>query len=234
MTDKTKEVISPKTYWERVAETKWGGYISRIEHKWILHAAKMFSERGVFLEVGCEGGRWSEMLSRLGWRAVCTDINPKSLELCQARVPDARCHLAGEDDNRLPCDDNSLELVLCVEVVPVILSDWFLPEAYRVLRKNGIVVGVFNNRRSLRGWLMHQINYRRGKFDWYAGDYLKWKQQAAAHGFRVISQEGLCWFPFGRGSNSAFVSFFTGLEKSLGLRKMVNISPWVVFLLQKP
>ena len=60
----------------------------------------------------------------------------------------ASCVLVSPDDSKLPCDTESMKLVLCVEVQPVIKSDWFLEEASRVLQQGGLIVGVFCNRLS--------------------------------------------------------------------------------------
>lgn len=222
-----------QTYWERVAENRWGAYISSVEQKWIRYASDLFPKKQSFLEIGCEGGRWSQLLCDEGWQAVCTDTNAESLKLCQARLPAARCHLVEKNSTRLPCEDKAFDLLLCIEVIPVILSNWFLPEANRVLQKDGVLVGVFNNRRSLRGWPHHIANQIRGRFDWYAGDYVDWKKKAGAQGFRVIAEEGLCWFPFARCSNSPLIPMFTKLERLLHLHRLPTISPWIVFVARR-
>ena len=49
----------------------------------------------------------------------------------------------------------------------------------------------------------------------------------------MLYEEGFCWFPFRRASNSIFIPYVTSLEKKLGLRKLVVISPWIVFIAQK-
>jgi len=222
-----------QTYWEQVAEKRWGAYISSVERKWIHYASGLFPQKQSFLEIGCEGGRWSQLLCDQGWQAVCTDINAENLKLCQARLPAARCHLVEKNSIHLPCDDDAFKLLLCIEVIPVILSDWFLPEAKRVLQENGVLVGVFNNKRSLRGWPLHIANRKRDRFDWYAGDYVEWKRKARAQGFRVIAEEGLCWFPFARCSNSPLIPVFTKLERLFQLHRLPSISPWVVFVARK-
>ena len=48
--------VSPKTFWETTADTRWGNYITKIEREILLAAANSFSEPGSGLEVGCEGG----------------------------------------------------------------------------------------------------------------------------------------------------------------------------------
>lgn len=52
------------TYWERVARSSWGSYITEVEKR--LRTAATTA-----LVVGCGGGRWSRLLVDLGWNMVC-------------------------------------------------------------------------------------------------------------------------------------------------------------------
>lgn len=221
------------TYWENIAKSKWGSYITEIEKQMILKANNLVKNPGIVLEVGCEGGRWSKMLSDLGWNVICTDINSKTLAICKKRIPEARCILVRKEDVSLPCESNSIDLILCIEVPDVICKDWFIEEANRILKKSGVVVGVFQNKFSIRGYFRHIFSLIRGEFDYYKVSYPKWRSKFYKRGFKMLFQEGICWFPFKRGSNSLFVPIFTFLEYHLRLRKIASISPWIVFLAQK-
>lgn len=223
----------PATTWEKAAATRWGAYISDIEERAILQAHALTKKPTVGLEVGCEGGRWSKMLTDMQWSMLCTDVNEKTLQICKDRIPSACCVLVDPDDEGLSCRSESVDLLLCVEVPPVIRADWFVNEAHRVLRKDGIVVGVIWNLFSFRGFFAHLRASWRGKVDYYTIAYPFWKKKLSAQGFEILHEEGYCWFLFNRFSNSVFVPYFTRLEKELGLRKRVNQSPWVVFVAQK-
>jgi SAM-dependent methyltransferase len=222
------------TFWEKVAESKWGSYISEIEKRAILKA-HFFSRRpSEAVEIGCEGGRWSKLLTDVGWKMTCVDINPKTLGLCQRRLPTARCVLVDRSASRVPCDTLSMGLMLCIEVSPVMPdSDWFIDEARRVLRPGGIIVGSFYNLLSYRGFIAHTTASLRGVYDYYRFFYPAWRRMLRKRGFVFLHEEGLCWFPFRRASNSALVPGLTAAEHYLGLRKVVNLSPWVVFVAQK-
>ena len=221
------------TYWETVAQTRWGSYLSGIEKKAIYKAHRLLKKPTKALEIGAEGGRWSRLLSDLGWTMTCTDINEKTLAICKERIPTANCILVKANDNTLPCESESLSLVLCIEVPPAIQAKWFPYETFRVLQKDGLIVGVFWNRFSLRGLIAHIKSIFTGSFDYYKFSYLFWKKRVQCGGFTFIHEEGYCWFPFSRTSNSAMVPFFVSLEGFLGLRKLPLISPWVVFVAQK-
>src|SRR5574341_2375579 len=108
--------IEQVTYWENIATTKWGCYITAIERRALLRATEMSRNPTVALEIGCEGGRWSKLLAELGWNIICTDVDATSLTLCQRRIPQAKCILVSPDDPKIPCESDSIGLLLCLEV----------------------------------------------------------------------------------------------------------------------
>lgn len=223
------------TYWEKVASTSWGTSITDIEKRAILKAHDFSRRPAGALEIGAEGGRWSKLLTDLGWSMICTDIDDKTLAVCMKRVPTSSCILVSSDDNKLPCGSESVRLLLCIEVAPVIQADWFTSEAFRVLQNDGLIVGVFWNLLSLRGFLAHARSLFTGNFDYYKLYYPFWRRKLLCRGsgYSILYEEGYCWFPFRRDSNSVFVPYFVRLEKWLGLRKLTLISPWIVFIARK-
>ena len=84
----------PEPFWERVAKTRWGSYITTIEERAILKACDGVGEPGLMLEVGCEAGRWPAMLVKRGWKIKCADVNGEMVALCQSRIPSAKCSVA--------------------------------------------------------------------------------------------------------------------------------------------
>ena len=224
---------SEDTHWDKIARSKWGGYITEVEKRVILKGNDLAKKPGIALEIGCEGGRWSKLLADLGWDMICTDINPDTLAICQKRIPKANCILVRKEDTTLPCKSENLQLLLCIEVIQVLGNAWFMTEAFRVLQNDGLVVGVFKNKLSLRGYFLHLISSIKGEFDFYARAYPTWRHQLCRHGFEMLYEEGICWFPFRRDSNSSLVLTCTQLERSLGLRRLPSLSPWIVFPAQK-
>ncbi len=221
--------------WERVAESKWGSYVSDIERRAIIEAQSLAGKPGKALEIGCEGGRWSLMLSQSGWDMTCVDVDPQSLNICQRKVPSARCVLARPDDESIDCDTHSVKLMLCIEVAPVIQSAWFLREANRVLAKDGVLVGVFWNKMSWRGLAVWTSSFLTGnsKYNPYKLQWTSWKRNLGHHGFTLLHEQGFCWAPLRRASNSSFVHAFVKLEKLLRLNQLASFSPWVVFIARK-
>jgi SAM-dependent methyltransferase len=226
---------APVTRWEKVAETRWGRYVSQIEKDAILYAHRAAGEPAQALEIGCEGGRWSRLLADLGWNLQCIDTDPKVLAVCQERIPAARCILVSPDSTSLPCATGSMALILCIEVCPVIEADWFLPEARRSLSDGGLLVGTFHNAASLRGVFVMAKRWFWPKpwYPFYQLPYRRWKKNALRTGFMIPYEQGFCWFPFSRASDSPLVPKFTLLERKLGLNRLVDFSPWIVFIARK-
>jgi SAM-dependent methyltransferase len=221
------------TFWEQQASKPWGAYITDVERELVLSASREAGAPTVALEVGCDGGRWSKLLTDSGWRMICTDVNERTLALCRSRLPTATCILTRPDDTALPCDTASVDLLLCIEVFPVIPQSWFISEAKRVLKPGGHLVGVFNNKRSARGYLHALIASARHASNYYVRSYVDWRHEAAQQGFEMVREVGLCWFPVPRTSASRVALVLTELERRLGLRRLVSASPWVVFQARK-
>jgi SAM-dependent methyltransferase len=228
------------TYWEHIARNcRWGQYTSEIERCTIERALGMVSTPTRALEVGCEGGRWSRMLADQGWEVACTDVNDDSLRQCQQRIPEAHCLLVQPNDSTFPCESGVFRLLLCIEVFPVMAGSWFPAEASRVLSDNGILVGVFLNRRSIRGAFVHYrsaLGKQSGdseEHSLYPCSYVEWKRILQQHSLEVVYEQGYCWFPFPRTSNSRLIPLCTRLESLLGLRQLPSLSPWVVFIARK-
>lgn len=227
------------TFWEKNTETKWGHYINEIERKIIIKASDLCENRDLVFEVGCDGGAWLKMLAERGWKNFAgTDVNREPLEICRRRIPNCECILVQPEDTHLPCENQSVDLILVMEVVPVSHSRWFYEEAFRILKPGGLVVGMLTNKFSLRGAL-YKLMTKMGKKsrDEYQASYSKsygyWKKIIIENGFEFIHEQGYCWFPFGRSSNSFLVPFCTSLERITGLRKFTALSPWIIFIARK-
>ena len=231
---RAEPIVEPVTHWERVATTRWGRYTTRVEEDAVREALRIAGPPGVALEVGCEGGRWSRLLADAGWRTICTDVDPDALAVCQRRIPDATCILVERRARSLPCPDRSVRLVVCHEVFPVVESDWFLREAWRVLSDGGLLVGVTLNRSSLRGLFVRVRDFRRSRIHvHYQRSYSAWKELATTAGFQLSYERGCCWFPLPRQSDSTLAPIFVALEQRLGLYRLTGVSPWVVFVARK-
>ena len=224
------------THWEAAAGSRWGQYVTDHERTNLLFALERLAP-AMALDVGCEGGRWSKLLLDYGWAVVATDVDSESLAVCQRRLPQASCILVSEGDATLPIQTHALRLLLIYEVHAVMESSWILDEAARVLEPGGMLVCSTWNPRSLRGAAYRALamldrreraGVRRFQ-DFYRGPpYTRFRSDLRAHGFEVLRERGICWFPFTRDSDSQLIDLATGIETRVGLTRLPSLSPWVL------
>jgi hypothetical protein len=160
---------------------------------------------------------------------IATDVNPDSLRRCRERNSSIRCVLVGETDQVLPVDSQSIDLLACIEVQPVIHRPWFPVEAKRVLKPHGILVGSFANLLSWRGVAAQLKSFLIRSPRYYHSSYASFRSSLQQHGLSVTHETGCCWAPFHRKSDSRLIPLATGFERRLGLNRLTSLSPWIVF-----
>ena len=188
------------------------------------------AEPGAAFEVGCDGGRWCSVLAAYGWTVGGCDINRAAIELCRKRIPGGEFTVVQPGDTRLPVPDDSLNLLLAIEVPEVTQSGWFPAEAARTLRRDGQCIFCVHNGRSLRGvaYTVGRGLGRRRKYRNYYRDTLQeFRSRMEASGFVLGHLEGFAWFPFKRDSDSQLIPAAEKIEAMFGLRKLTGISPFV-------
>ena len=217
-------------YWDAIASSRWGRYISAAEAAAIESARTAAPAPRTAVDAGCGGGRWTRLLLDHGWSVTGFDVDPDAIRQCRDRNPEADCLIVDADNERLPVADSSASLVVCIEVLAVVRSAWFLREARRVLVPGGRLVAVVWNRHSLRGLLADSSARIRakGSHPHYRTPYPNWRAQLRREGFAIAAEQGLCWFPFGRSSESRLISLCVVAEHWLGLARLPSISPWVL------
>jgi len=224
------------TFWEEAAQTRWGRYLSSAE-KAALEAAASSVRPGTSLEIGCDGGRWSQLLAALGWSTICVDVREEAVELCRSRIPSARCLLVKSDDSSFPVVDSSVDLLLVYEVPHVTTTPWFISEAVRVLGPDGMLVCTISNPASIRAavyraWM--SVSEARRRWPVYQGpSFKRVRRDLEENGFHVLLQEGLGWAPFSRRSESRLIPYCTWIERLVGLRRLVRFSPLVIVVARK-
>ncbi|HMO16096.1 MAG: class I SAM-dependent methyltransferase [Planctomycetaceae bacterium] len=233
MDGESSEVARDAVFWEPIASSRWGQYISSIEQQCIEFALRQTKIAGNALEIGAESGRWSKLLFDCGWQVTCTEINATALDVCHKRIPSAKCVLVDKESTQFPCPSNSMDLLLAIEVHELVEQEWFILESKRVLREGGLYVGVFQNVRSWRALIRNLKSDGESNFKHYTASYAPWRDAMRRQGFEMLKQVGCCWMPFGRMSNSSLIPAAVQIEKLLGLRRLYSISPWVVFVAKK-
>lgn len=222
-------------FFDRIGSYAWSRYLDKVERRAVSRAHRYADSPTRVLDVGAGNGRWSIMLHELGWQPVCADVDERSLAACRERLPEATFLHMRATDQRFPVPDESCGMMVCIEVLHVISSEWFVQESARLLVPGGVLVGVFGNRRSARGLYRHVryvLSGSRG-LDYYPSSYPRWKQVLRAEGFEILEEEGFGWFPFSRGSDSRLIRPLVAVEHALGLGRIPNLSPWVAFIARK-
>lgn len=224
--------------WERLmAETRYGRYADGVESKMMRYVLARCPDPGVLLDVGCEGGRWSKVFGDRGWQIIATDVDARVLRICESRIPSARCVLADPNGRRLAAENESVDVALCIEVGPVIHTDWAIPELARVLKRGGRLAGVCWNRSSWRGFLYHNApSLRSSGSDPLVGfpiRYRNFRRQMIKHGFRFEKELGYAWGPFRRTSNSFLASIWAVFERFSGLQYLSSLAPMIAFVAQR-
>lgn len=235
------EASNTLTFWENVRNnTRWGQYVTSIERGALQTAMGALKQPSVALEIGAEGGYWTNQLVTQGWKVICTDVDDNALALARRRVPSATCLKVSETATTLPCASGSVNLIICFEVFPVIHAPWFYREASRVLQPGGVLAGVTHNRNSPRSYVNKLARVMEPKHKATPDDphlyklgYAEWKQLLAASHFHLLQEEGMCWLPFPRKSDFFLIPQLTRLEERMGLRKVTQFSPWIAFVAQK-
>lgn len=222
--------VQPVAYWDEVATRTWGRYITEAERQTIDAAQAAAPHPRQALDVGCGGGRWTRLLLDRGWSVTGLDVDTEALAVYAERNPEARGIAVPTSNRELPAADGSVSLVISIEVLPVVHSDWFVAEAQRVLVPGGRLVTVVWNRWSLRGMVTDAGSRlrRQGPHDFYRASYRAWRRDLQTAGFEVTAERGLCWFPFGRVSNSPLVPISVAVERGLRLDRLPLLSPWVL------
>ena len=220
-------------FWEPIAKSRWGRYISTVEESMIRYAIRQSPNPSMSLDIGAEGGRWSKLLCDAGWTTICTDIKQSALDVCQQRIPTAKCILVDKGSQTFPCEDDSIGILLAIEVHELLEQDWFVRESARVLKTDGLLVGVFQNACSWRAVVKNWFPDRNESFKHYTASYRTWRRFAKQHKLEIVREKGICWMPFGRKSDSPLIPLAVRLERYLGLQTLTSVSPWIIFVAKK-
>jgi ubiquinone/menaquinone biosynthesis C-methylase UbiE len=218
--------FSAETHWEKAAKTKMGSYLTKTETDFIMNAVNL-SECRLIMDIGAEAGRFS-MLSAGGSASVLAiDIDLYSLKRLRSKGKCVNVILA--DARNMPLRGEVLDAAFMIEVLDYIPDvETALAECRRVLRPKGSLVLSFGNRTSLKS----RLRELRGKPYLHACSAVS--QDSRELGFRVMSRKGYNWLPFGRMSESLLIPLLARAEGLIGLRSLVDVSPWVLMHLTKP
>jgi SAM-dependent methyltransferase len=223
-------------YWDRVAATRMGLYVTNLESSFVLESLGAGAP-GLVLDVGAGAGRLEPALLQRSAGVLATEVDADVIRSMEAHER-VQPLLVGAPVGSLPFADASLDWIVSVEVPVVSDEAWFRAECARVLKPGGGVLVTVHNAFSYKGLWARAIGSwlpaaRRSWTDAYYRHGLGWhRRRWQEAGFDLEASTGFYWPPFSRRSDSALVTLFSVLERLLGLRRAVSLSPWVFLRLR--
>ena len=234
--ERTTRLKSTSGFWQNVALTRMGAYATSVEEAFL---DETFSARpgGIVVDVGSAGGRLEHVLTRHADHVIATDLdrdevyamadNPKLTPAVVSELP------------ALPLRDGAVDAVVAIQAPAASDEAWFREECRRVLRPGGAVLVTLYNARSYKALLTHlRRRLRRSAAPAWEGLYYQLSSREhlrrwRAAGFQPSRMRGYYWAPLDRQSESTLVAAGAALERVLGLRGLVSVSPVVLVELRR-
>ena len=219
-------------YWDAVAKTAMGRYVTEIETAFIEQAIDQLDRPpAVAVDAGAGSGRLTRLLAARAGRVIATEAKQELIAPLSKIAPNVTPQLVSPGSVALPLQDESADIVIAIEAAALTHSPEFHRECTRVLRPGGVFVLTLQNRGSWKGLLarLRRRHYRAEHgatyYSWSFGDL---KRSLSDADFRVTHATGFNWLPFVRESDSGLIDPLSAAERVLGLRKLASVSPWVL------
>jgi len=209
-----------ETHWEKAAKTKMGIYLTKAETNFIFNALNLM-ECSLIVDVGSEAGRFSTLAAKKKVDVIAIDKEVCGLKRLRSKNKLVDVVLA--DARSLPLRENVFDAAFMIEVLDYIPElEIVLTECRKILKSGGSLVFSFGNKRGLKS----RLRQLRGKS--YLHSYHEVIRSLDKVGLRVVRKEGFNWLPFSRMSENSLIPLLAKIERLLGLRKLPNVSPWVI------
>lgn len=105
-----------------------------------MHAARVVAGKSV-LDLGCNTGYGTKILSGHAERAVGIDVSARAIQLAESEYGDSNIAFQLTDGVRIPFEDNSFNVVTCFQIIEHLVEyDSFMSEVKRVLTPDGIAI----------------------------------------------------------------------------------------------
>jgi SAM-dependent methyltransferase len=223
-------------YWSSVAQTSMGQYITQEEVSFINRAIAGLPEKPVIiLDAGAGSGKLEPLLTTLASHVICTEINPELTGILAHTGSNVMPVLVKPTIRSLPLADDSVDVVVCLELPELAEQNWFYAECQRVLKHRGIMIIMSTNRFSWKGALKGLWSGDRARADkrYYLRTIHDVRRSVKRYGLTVRRVSGMNWAPFSRASDSPLVPLFMTFEKLMKLSRLVFCSPWVLLEVRK-
>ena len=219
-------------YWDAVAKTAMGRYVTEIETAFIEQAIDQLDRPpAVAVDAGAGSGRLTRLLAARAGHVIATEAKQELIASLSQIASNVTPHFVQPDSVALPLPDETVDIVIAIEAAALTHSPEFHREGARVLRPDGVLVLTLQNRGSWKGLLgrlrrgHYQAEHGATYYTWSFGDL---KRSLSDAGLRVTHAAGLNWLPFMRDSDNGLIGPLSVAERVLGLRKLASVSPWVL------
>jgi 2-polyprenyl-3-methyl-5-hydroxy-6-metoxy-1,4-benzoquinol methylase len=116
-------------------------YVLHLIHSFAYVQAAIFSEGKTVLDLGCNTGYGTEILSRSAKRVVGVDVSKEAISAASRQYSDLGIEFQLIDGEQLPFDDGQFDLIISCQIIEHIVDyNVCLNELKRVLSPTGIAV----------------------------------------------------------------------------------------------
>jgi ubiquinone/menaquinone biosynthesis C-methylase UbiE len=127
----------------------YGQYI--LQRRYALakaYAPEAFEHGGFYLDVGCGNGAQTALFTKHFDRWMGIDVEEERLnEFRRVVGNDPKADIRQYDGDHIPCDDNSVDVLSCIEVIEHTRSDTAtIRELHRVLKNGGTAIVTVPNK----------------------------------------------------------------------------------------
>lgn len=116
-------------------------YVLHLIHSFAYAQAKMFVEDKKVLDLGCNTGYGTELLSQAAKRVVGVDVSRKAISIAKEKYNSSNIDFHLVDGKELPFGDGEFDFIISCQVIEHIVDyNVFLDELKRVLSPTGVAV----------------------------------------------------------------------------------------------
>jgi SAM-dependent methyltransferase len=156
-----------------IAEKHYKGEFRESRHRTLRHnkefefvrnfVSNLSYERSLALDIGCDGGRYTEMLTKFGFDTFGMDTAICGLKF--AKLKNNEVSYVNGSATNLPFKNNNFELILCIELLHH-FDDYFLEvvlsEISRIVKPGGVLI--IDIRNSLNPVMRYSYRKRDGSY----------------------------------------------------------------------
>ena len=215
-------------HWDRFRDTAIGRYLLEYETGFLRRSLERFHEPPRVLELCACRGRMTLPLRGAMSGLVALDIDRDAVRYFRRS---SGLPAVAADAQVLPFAPVSFDCVVAIQCLRYFDRQVFLRECWDVLRPDGALVVQAINRQGYKRRLKELLRpSRRHRSTTTGGGEVV--GSIAAAGFDVTTVEGYNWLPFrsdmSRLSDTVLVDGAAWLERRLGARRHLGLSPWIL------